>query len=330
MTGQLESLLNEIEPPSADGVFNVRRLEPGSVFYIGRDARGFAGVLIETSDSGRTVPLKLAGIEASFSAPYRIVEAGGPPATLTLTSIVCTNEAREVIAYFASVMESLLPFLGRNPSAQRVAETVRALAELFQKLRSPARRSLVGLVGELNVIEAARDVATAVRCWRTDPDERFDFAVGALRLDVKSSGNRQRVHEISFDQANPPAGTRGMIASIWIEQMAGGVSLSDLLRMIEEKITGRADEILRLRTIVATTLGDSLPEAMRWRFDRAVATSSLRYFDATEIPAIRPPLPAHVVSARFISDLAGCSAVDVTGLQHTLSSEELALLPASG
>src|SRR5262249_22737969 len=161
------------------------------------------------------------------------VEKAAPPATLTLTSIVCTNEAREVVAYFANVMESLLPFLGRNPSAQKVAETVRELVELFQKLRSPARRSLVGLVGELNVIEAARDVATAVRCWRTDPDERFDFALGGLRLDVKSSSNRQRTHEISFDQANPPIGTRGMIASIWIERMAGGVSLSDLLRMIE-------------------------------------------------------------------------------------------------
>jgi hypothetical protein len=72
MTGRLESLLNEIAPPSGDGVFNVRRLEPESAFYIGRNARGFAAVLIETSDSGRTVPLKLAGIEASFSTPYRI------------------------------------------------------------------------------------------------------------------------------------------------------------------------------------------------------------------------------------------------------------------
>ena len=48
--GQLESLLNEIQPPSAEGVFNVRRLEPGSVFYVGRNSRGFAAVLIETPD----------------------------------------------------------------------------------------------------------------------------------------------------------------------------------------------------------------------------------------------------------------------------------------
>ena len=119
-----------------------------------------------------------------------------------------------------------------------------------------------------------------------------------------------------------------MIASIWIEQMAGGVSVSDLLRMIEEKIGGKAGPLLRLRTIVATTLGESLPVAMRWRFDMATATSSLRYFDSREIPAIRPPLPADVLSARFVSDLVRCKALDLAGLQRTLSSEELALLPA--
>jgi hypothetical protein len=231
-----------------------------------------------------------------------------------------------VIAYFVNIMESLLPFLGRTPSTQKVAETVRQLVDLFQKLRSPARRSLVGLIGELNVIDAARDVATAVRCWRTDPDERFDFAASTLRLDVKASSSRQRVHEISFDQANPPAGTRGVIASIWVESMAGGMSLSELLRTIEAKLACEPNQILRLRTIVAATLGNSLPEAMGWCFDRELATSSLRYFDAASIPAIRPPLPSNVLSARFVSDLTGCSAVHIGIWERTLSTEELALM----
>jgi hypothetical protein len=328
MTGKIESLLNEIEPPSGEGVFNVRRLESGSIFYAGRDPRGFATFLIETSDSGRTVPLKLAGIEASFSTPYRIIEASGSASMQTLTAIICTNQEREVIAYFANIMESLLPFLGRTPSTQRVAEIVRQLVELFQKLRSPGRRSLAGLTGELNVIDAARDVATAVRCWRTDSDERFDFVASTLRLDVKASSGRQRIHEISFDQANPPVGTSAVIASIWIEAMAGGMSLSELLRSIEAKLAGQANQILRLRTIVAATLGDSLPKAMQWCFDRELAISSICYFDATAIPAIRPPLPSNVLSARFVSDLTGCSAIDVAVWERGLSREELGLLSA--
>jgi hypothetical protein len=313
--------------PSGEGVFNVRRLAPESVFYIGRNARGFAAVLIETSDSGRTVPLKLAGIEASFSTPYRIVEPGKTATTQTLTAITCTNQEKDVTAYFANVMESLLPFLGKTLSTRKVAETVRQLVDLFQKLRSPSHRSLVGLIGELKVIDSASDVATAIRCWRTDPEERFDFGIGSLRLDVKASGNRKRVHEISFEQANPPEGAIGVIASIWIEAMAGGLSLSQLLGVIETKIVGRSEEVLRLRDIVANSLGDSLPQAMSWGFDNELAKSSLCYFDSTIIPAIRPPLPPGVSSARFVADLSGCPQIDMRNFREGLGVTEKGLLP---
>jgi hypothetical protein len=327
MTGRLQALLDEITAPSGEGVFNVRRLEDSSAFYAGRDSRGCASILIATSESGRTVPLRLAGIEAMFSTPCQIVEAGLLPTTQTVTAIICTNQERDVVAYFASIMESLIPFLGESPSTEKVAETVRQLVDLFQKLRSPARRSLLGLAGELNVLEAATDTAVAVRSWRSDAEERFDFGVGRLRLDVKASSNRQRVHEISFEQANPPNGTTGIIASIWIEAMAGGVSLSELLSSIERRIEDKPTEIMRLRTIVANTLGDALPQAMGWSFDKKLADSSLNYFDATTIPAIRPPLPPSVSSARFVSDLSGCMPMDIGKLRRTLDITEQGLLP---
>ncbi|MDA9475075.1 hypothetical protein XI03_11305 [Bradyrhizobium sp. CCBAU 65884] len=327
MTGHLEELLKVIGAPSGDNEFNVRRLENGSAFYAGRDNRGNAAVLIETSDSGRTVPLRLAGIEATFSMPYTIVEQGKASTNKTLTAIVCTIRDDDVVGYFANLMESVLPFIGRNPSTSKVADTVRQLVELFQKLRAPARRSLVGLVGELSVIEIARDVALAVKSWRSDPQERFDFAIGKLRLDVKASSNRQRVHEISFEQANPPSGATGLIASVWVEPLAGGISLADLLRSIEEKIAEQPDGILRLRSVVASTLGDSLPQAMLWRFDGQLARSSMRYFDASIIPAIRPPLPPNVSSARFVSDLSGCDPVSASTFRQTIAAEEQGLLP---
>jgi hypothetical protein len=327
MTGRLQALLDGITAPSGDGVFNVRRLEESSNFYAGRDSRDCASILIATSESGRTVPLRLSGIEAMFSTRCQIVEPGSPPTTQTVTAIICTNQDRDVTAYFANVMESLLPFLGENPSTEKVAETVRQLVDLFQKLRSPARRTLLGLVGELNVLEAATDVAVAVRSWRSNDDERFDFGVGRFRLDVKASSNRQRVHEISFEQANPPDGATGIIASIWIEAMAGGISLSELLSSIEGRIRDKSGEIMRLRTIVADTLGDSLPQGMTWCFDKKLAESSLRYFDASIIPAIRPPLPPSVSSARFVSDLSGCTPIEIQRLSRSLDVIEQGLLP---
>jgi hypothetical protein len=149
-----------------------------------------------------------------------------------------------------------------------------------------------------------------------------------LRLDVKASGNRKRIHEISFEQANPPEGTVGVIVSIWIEAMAGGQSLSRLLDIIETKIAGRSEEVLRLRDIVASSLGDSLPEAMSWAFDNELAESSLCYFDCAIIPAIRPPLPPGVSSARFVADLSGCPQIDVRSFREGLGVAEKNILPS--
>jgi hypothetical protein len=146
---------------------------------------------------------------------------------------------------------------------------------------------------------------------------------------VKASSNRQRVHEISFEQANPPNGTTGIIATIWIEAMAGGVSLSELLSSIERRIEDKPTEIMRLRTTVANTLGDGLPQAMAWSFDKKLAESSLRYFDANTIPAIRPPLPPSVSSARFISDLSRSTPLEVSRLRQELNDTAQGLLPRS-
>jgi len=329
MIGRLGAFLSEIAAPSREGVFNVRRLEDGSAFYAGRDSRGHAAVLIATSDAGRTVPLRLAGIEATFATPYQIVEPGTAPTIQTLTAVVCTNTDENVVAYFASVMESLLPLFGDRPSAERVAKAVRQIVDLFQRLRRPARRSVVGLVGELSVIDAASDVSTAVRSWRTDPDDRFDFGIGKVRLDVKASSHRHRMHDISFEQANPPEGSMGLVASIWIEAMAGGTALAELVRAIETKLAGRGEEIIKLRTLIAETLGDTLPQAMTWCFDEQLATDSLRYFYTSEIPAIRPPLPDGVSSARFTSDLSRCTPLELALLAQNLNGTERGLLPRS-
>src|SRR3569833_3160548 len=107
MIGRLGQLLDEIASPPGEGVFNVRRLEDGSSFYAGRDSRGYSAILIATSDTGRTVPLRLSGIEAMFSMSCEIVEPGMAPSKQTLTVVTCTNQDKSVEAYFASVMESL-------------------------------------------------------------------------------------------------------------------------------------------------------------------------------------------------------------------------------
>ena len=168
--------LASVRTPLLPGAYHVREVSGHSAFYAGRDALGTATLLIRTTDLGRTVPLKLAGIEARFSVPCHIAEPGGTARTASLTAVMCLSHEPEVEGYFCRVIDLLVGVLGPAPTSAAVASAINDLVDLFQKLGRPPRKPIVGLVGELLVIEAARDPAKAISAWRTDANERYDFA----------------------------------------------------------------------------------------------------------------------------------------------------------
>lgn len=308
MSGPFSTLLSGLSAPSSAGSFHVLQLPGSASYYAGRDSSGAATLLIAASGTGRTVPLKLAGIEARFGMSCRVAEPGGSERTEFLTAVLCLSREPGVEEYFARVVDLLVGLLGPAPAVSAVAASINELVELFQKLRRPSRKPIIGLVGELLVIACAADAAAAVAAWRRDPDERYDFAVGDLRVESKTSSSRQRVHFVSAEQTDPPAGVVGLLASAFVEQSGGGASLEEFLTLIEGKLSGHG-EVLRLRSIVADTLGRDLPAALGWSFDLALAKSSLEWFDLRTIPAIRGPAPRGVSGIRFITDLVGCSRV---------------------
>ena len=124
----------------------------------------------------------------------------------------------------------------------------------------------------------AADPDAAISAWRVDPNERFDFVVGNLRLDVKATSTGRRSHEITFEQANASEGAQGLFASIWIETVGGGgTTLSGLLATIETRVGGQSCLVSKLRRVVAETLGNALPAALDSRFDLQLARSSLLF-----------------------------------------------------
>jgi Putative PD-(D/E)XK family member, (DUF4420) len=188
-----------------------------------------------------------------------------------------------------------------EPATEDIIDAVDQLVALFQRLQQPARRSLTGLVGELCVILFATDANAAISAWRVDPGERFDFVVRNLRLDVKATSTGRRSHEITFEQANAPEGSKGLFASIWIENVGGGTTLSGLLATIEDRLGRQGQSVSKLRSVVAETLGNALPAALDSQFDLQLARSSLQLYEAAAVPAIRAPLPLGVSGLRFTS-----------------------------
>ena len=260
-----------------------------------------------------------------FAMPCMVTEAGRPGRTEKLTAITCLSCDQAVEAYFASVIGMLIDVLGPSPETTAVSGAVDHLIVFFQKLQLPPRKSIVGLIGELLVISAARDPGVAVDAWHRDPDERYDFAVGNLRLEAKATSTRTRTHEMSFEQATPPDGTIGLLASIFVERSGGGTTLQELLSSIESRLPSH-EAILRLRTIVADTLGQDLVTSMGWSFDLQHGIASAELFDLRTIPAIREPLPAEVSGVRFTTNLSGARRVG-TRILAGVAAESRGLLP---
>ena len=71
------------------------------------------------------------------------------------------------------------------------------------------------------------------------------------------------------------------LTSFVIQPSAGGFSLSELLSEIEARIALH-DLLLKLRTVVADTLGRDMQSALGWSFDLARSTASMRMYDTSE------------------------------------------------
>jgi hypothetical protein len=203
------------------------------------------------------------------------------------------------------VCDIIIRHLGDSPSRSALASAVQRLASIFQSIRRPPVRSLNGLFGELFLISRSRNPLRALTAWRIDDAARFDFSVGDIRLDVKTSTGRLRQHTFSYEQCNPPPGTDAVVASLMVERVPGGLALADMIEGIKARIAADEDLLLKLHEIVAATLGTSLAESLAVTFDARLAESSMLFFDLRAIPAVRVVLAPGVSDVRFSSDLSG-------------------------
>jgi hypothetical protein len=325
----LAELLASVEPlahGADEGSFRVRPIPGYERHYVGCNSTGHPSLLLGSGSGAFHAPVRLALLEARFGNRHRIHPVDGDEREELLSVITCTSHDAQAQAYFLHVCGTILRIVGPNPALHDIVQVVQRLIELFRRLSRPASRSLNGLLGELFLIAASRDVRAVVAAWRSTDIDRFDFSIGNVRLDVKASGERMRVHHLSAEQCRPPAGTVGLLASLFIEGSGGGQSLRELVAAVEAALGGNDDLILKVQETIAETLGDSLPTAMGARFDDRLALASLRFYDLAKVPAIRDGVPPEVSGVHFRSDLTRMEWLSEAGLQ-AMSETALHFLP---
>lgn len=306
-------------------VFSAVPVPKRTAFLVARSARGNPALLVRTG-AATIMPVRLSGIEAHFGVACQ-VQRGSATKTERLSFVECLTVDPDQVSLFAACMDILIGLLGASPTAPELAAAVARLVTMFQALATPPQRDVTGVIGELCVILAARDCGSAVRAWHAVPVERYDFVAADLRMDAKATAGRNRVHRLTVDQANPPPGTIGILASVLVRRAGGGVAVSELIERIERRLSGDFDARLMLQEGLVGILGSGLQSALNVSFDLDEALSSIRLYRLDEMPAIRPPLPSGVFDVSFSADLDECAAVDSGVLDALLQPSARNVLP---
>ena len=264
---RLEGLFRNIPRPTGEdpgqSAFSVVPVADGRTYFVGKDVEGRASLLV-TTPAGvprkSRPPIRLGSLDAQFDLRCRVREVHDWEGRFTI--LRCRARDQDLTRYFLAICETLLRVLGSNPSQHDVAIAVRRLAEILRRVARPSVRSLTGLFGELFLLSGSSDVVSALSAWRPEHHARFDFSLGAVRLDVKATSRRQRVHTFSYEQCNPQPGVLAVVASLHAETTGSGASLYSLIRSIEDRVSPRADLIFKLHENVAATLGAALDDAL--------------------------------------------------------------------
>ena len=107
-----------------------------------------------------------------------------------------------------------------------------------------------------------------------------------------------------MEQLEPPAEGVGLVASLLLQPLTGGLGVLDLARRIEEAAPGDAKLRLKLWQNIAAALGTDFSAGLDRQFDVFFADRNLAVYSMSDIPRPERPTDPRVTGVRFVVELA--------------------------
>ena len=112
----------------------------------------------------------------------------------------------------------------------------------------------------------------------------------------------ERTHIFSSEQLNPHDENQVIIASLYTKQKNTGTSINDLIKSIIKRNNSKNSE--KLFEIVSKTLGNTIEQSIKIKFDYHIAENSLKFYNYQDISKIEEVnIPSKVSEVRYKSDL---------------------------
>lgn len=317
----LIELYDTLSLPDGNGkVFNAIPIPEYPNFRVAIDIEGDPIILLSVLNPINNIALKnfrLKYLQLEQNIECKISE-NGKSSFQTFTVITFTSADRNLQEYFLRISETLIKTLNNKPTQQQVIESLNKFVEVFRAMADTPTNTVQGLWTELFLIDNSKNPQTLLNYWHNIPEEKFDFNSGEEKIEVKSNSNFEREHTFSSEQLNPPAGAQVLVASIFVRQNNAGQSIQQLVDNITIKINNNYDLVEKLNNIVCKTLGNSLEQSIRIKFDYNIARESLLFYRHQDISKIEEVhIPDAVSEVRYKSDLSTLKHIDLTALENS-------------
>jgi hypothetical protein len=269
--------------------------------YIGVDQSGFPAILFQINQlPHKFIPIQTRALSANIFTDCAI-NLGDNLLKGDFLCLSCTTQDVNLYDTFFRLIETYL-LVEAYSSASALIDSLEKLVVLFQKLFDPPKNSIIGLFGELLVINESKNINEALKSWHSQSTDLMDFAWTGGRLEVKTTISQARSHDFSMEQLQPIANLSKYVASVNLQEVHDGISLVDLLNSVLAKIKSPV-LINKIWEIVFDTLGQEFIRSDSRKFDYSTAKKSLKFFNAKSIPSPDFNLPTGVTSVRFIANL---------------------------
>lgn len=288
--------------------------------YLGCSESGELALIVETRQS-RTppAPLRLVALSADFGVRSELRD-GDDTKTVRVSVLRCSVLERGVGDLFATLCASFVDTLPSDSTEQEFANEINRWSGLFWRLGRRVDTDIVGLAGELAVIASAPHPSVWVQAWHADPGDVLDFvfADAATSVEVKSTRGTTREHVVSLGQVLSEGMGERFFASVFVELNDSARPLGDLVREVSDRLDDEGR--LAFWSVLTDTCGEGLEEVLTRRFEDSKAMTSLRFYDAGDIPVpvVDLPLPQGVSSVSFKSKFDLAEHVDRAAVEAGL------------
>ena len=260
---------------------------------------GCLALVTPNTEQAGIYDIELEHIKVQFNLRVEI-QTDNELKTETVSIIECKHAEPWLVTTFLEL--TFMVLMSLDPASPvEVNKFLLDLVNLFRALKQPSSKSIQGLWGELFVIYESQDPTEAVRSWHSTPNDRYDFAKILERIEIKTTTGVRR-HSFSHEQLASLLSLKVTIASLILNQSEGGLSCTDII----ENLLVRISEPKIRHELVAKcvkTLGNEWRNHTSIKFDPSSARIALKWYDVGSIPKIPSPLPQHIHTVKYESDL---------------------------